>query len=289
MMLPGAMLLIQRRFLPLGLSSLLALAVVWAGTPRVTLAAPGGDFEQLVAEADEHAGAGRHQEALGAYAGAFDAMPADQQAGSVGEFVALAAGKAALDAFEADQDPASLEQGRGVLERFIAAAEGAGEPTEAARARLDEIVALIPDPEPEEQTEPEIVPRDPGPSTTDAPRKGPSKTVGIALIAVGGASLLGGVGLMVAGSQQVPWYEDQLASGGWDTTSPEYRAELANAERTRDIDIGVGGALLGVGAALGVAGAVILVKARTRDAPPPVALSGGVSRQRLMVGATWRF
>lgn len=270
----------------------LTLAVAMAGAPSVGVAAPSGDFEALVAEADEHAGAGRHAEALEAYAAAFEAMPEAMRPTTVGDFVARAAGKAALDDFEGRGEVASLERGRDVLEAFIAAAEGASSgdgpaSTTAARERLDEIVARIPEPEPEPEVEVEAAPITV--PTADSGRQGPSRTVGIALVAAGGASVLGGIGLVVAGARQVPWYEQQLIDGGWDPASSEFADELGNAERVRTIDLALGGALLGVGVGLGVAGGVILAKARASGDPAPVAFSLGVTRQRAMLGARWRF
>ncbi|MEX1368323.1 MAG: hypothetical protein AB1Z98_34650 [Nannocystaceae bacterium] len=287
------MMLAQRCFLARWLGPGLALALMLAGVgPSARAAAPSGDdFEQLVVQADEHAGAGRHAAALGAYADAFEAMSTELRATPVGEFVALAAGKAALDDFEQREDPAALERGRAVLEQFLAAIEAAAEDgdaasSEAARSRLEELVALMPEPE----AEPDLG-DGPAPLAEPKPvaqRAGPSRTVGIALVAAGGASVLGGIGLVVAGARQVPWYEERLLAEGWDRSFPEFQGELDNARRVRNIDIGIGAALLGVGVGLGVAGGVILAKAGTQ-APSAAALSVGVSRRRAMLGARWRF
>lgn len=277
-----------------GLAPAVALAVAIGATGPARAAAPRGDFEQLIAEADEHAGQGRHADALRAYADAFAAMPGDLKASGVGEFVAVAAGNAAVADFRARGDRRSLEDGRVVLLGFIEAAKGADPaagPVSIAEAneRLAEIDALMPAPadpppapvpeEPEARDRPE-----PGPSDDAAPDR---SRVGLALAISGGVAALAGVGLLVAGLRQVPWYESKLEAEGWLPTDAGYDQEIAEAERVRNLDVGLGVAALVVGMGLGITGGVLVAKSKRGKGT--VALAPRLGRDRAMVAVTLRF
>ena len=123
MMLAKRSRMLERRIgAPWGLVTSVAVALsLIGGVPAAhAAAAPDGDFEQLIAEADAHAVAGRHAEALESYAAAFEAMPTDLRISTVGEFVALEAGQAAVEDFRARGDAASLVRGQTVLRMFLA-------------------------------------------------------------------------------------------------------------------------------------------------------------------------
>ncbi|MEM7157691.1 MAG: hypothetical protein AAF799_32925, partial [Myxococcota bacterium] len=254
------------------------------------MAAPAeGDFEQLLANADGHAMEGRHAEALTEYELAFAAMPAHLRATSVGELVVIAASKSALEDYEARGDVESLKRGRALLVDFIVAVSsnaGSNPPSLApAREKLDELEAAAPsskavprpepEPEPEPQPEPEPEPQpepesaEPEPSDLqpvqpgeDQPPRDRKGTLGLALTISGGVATLGGLALIVAGTQQVPWFQRKMEELGWTPDHPDYTTEAARAERTRNIDIGVGAGLAVVGIGVGVAGAVLLARSK---------------------------
>lgn len=284
-----------RRLLVLrGLAPAVVLAVAVATMPVRAYAAP-ADFEQRIADADAHANEGRHAEALQAYAEAFAAMPPELKASSVGEFVAMAAGNAAIADFEARGDRKSLETGRMVLLGFVGAAQSAGPgaetaPIDGAKQRLGELDARMP--------APETTPADPPTPAGPPPAHEPTPTIesdtapdrrglAIGLAVAGGVGALAGVGLLVAGARQVPWYEARLESEGWQPTDEGYDAEIDQAERIRTIDIGIGAAALVVGVGLGITGAVLLSK--RKQGRRTVAVVPALGREWVMLGATMRF
>jgi hypothetical protein len=279
-------------------------ATPWsAGLAHVAAPRGGGgqaDFEQLIAEADAHSSAGRHAEALKSYVDAFTAMPAELRASSVGQFVALAAANAAQEDFRARGDATSLDKGRDVLRAFVLVAqatdrEGTAELVTEAQARLTELEQLRSSPSPAAEPDPSASASDDGLDTP--PSDGPTPSsggptpdhsrLGIALAVSGGVVLLGGLGLMIAGARQVPWYEEELAGQGWATTDPGYDQEIAQAQGVRNVDYGIGAAMLVIGVGLGVTGAVLLTKSKQRRRELSVAPVLG--RDRAMLGARWRF
>lgn len=282
---------------PRGLATAAALAVALAATGPVHAAAPKPDFEQLIAQADEHTSAGRHAEALRSYTEAFRVMPQSLKSSGVGEFVALGAGSAAIEDFRARGDRTSLADGRLVLMSFIGAAKRADPatspaPIDSAKERLAEIDALMPTAgdtavaptpavEADETDAPPEAPRD------DAPAPDRSG-LGIGLVVAGGVATLAGLGLVIAGARQVPWYEAKLASQGWTPTDEGYDAQIADAERVRNLDLGLGAAVLVVGVGLGIGGAVVLAKQRKRGGRE-VAVLPVLGRDRAMLGVTARF
>jgi hypothetical protein len=308
-MMPAVTLAMSVRRTPLlrGLAPAMALSLAFFGGragPAASEAAaaappapatPAGDFEQLIAKADDHAGQGRHAQALQAYAEAFAAMPSDLKASGVGEFVAEAAGKAAIDDFHARGERSSLEAGRAVLLSFIDVAHGAGataDPAliEAAKTRLAEVDALMPAvPEPTEATSVSEDEAEPEPVVTPGKDTAPDRSrLGLGLAVSGGVVALAGVGLVVAGLRQVPWYEGKLESEGWMSTDEGYGAQIDQAERVRNIDLGLGVAALVVGVGLGVTGAVLVARSK-RGKDRGVAVVPVLGRDRAMLGASMRF
>lgn len=261
-----------------GLSIALAIALV---SPPVTATVEPVDFEQLIESAGHSADAGQHAEALDAYTSAFEAMPNEYKRNDIGEFVVVSAAKAALADFEAHGDPTALERARTVLTAFIDLAAGTEQSTEAAEARLAEIdQAMPPPPVDESEAFLEPPPTEPEPEPPPA-RRGPA----LGLLVGGGAAVLAGVVLGVAGAQQVPWYEQKLADRGWETTDPGYDDQIAAAERVRAIDLGVGIGLAAVGIGLAVGGGVVLAHskrdsdstARASLLPTPQLRGGGLA------------
>ncbi len=277
-----------------GCARALALCLALGPVAHARAAAPARDHEQLIAEADELTGQGRHADALTAYAQAFEAMPPALQSSGVGELVAVGAGDAALADFRERGDVGSLERGRAVLLRFAGAVQSASPSSspaslDEAKARLAEIEAAMPpaDGPPATPAPAPDAARDdgPAPATDDAPPE--RSRVGLGLAIGGGVAVLAGVGLVVAGLRQVPWYEDKLAGEGWQPTDEGYDQQIAQAERTRNVDAGIGAAALVVGVGLGVTGAVLL--ARGRGVKRTVAWAPVMGRERALVTATLRF
>lgn len=260
----------RKRRKPFARTLAAGLALTLALPAAVARAAPQGDFEQLIAQADGHADAQRHADALQTYVAAFDAMPDELKGSEVGEFVALAAAKAAKADYQEREDEQALAQGRGVLTRFIEQASGVqGAPSvEPAKERLAELDALVPPerPEPVEVAPPEPAPEEVEPAAEEVEpvdrRSVRRRKVALGLIIGGGVAAVAGLSLTLVGTRQVPWYEQQLAQGGWTPETMGYAEQIQSAERIRDIDIGVGIALIVVGVGVGVGGGVLLAKNR---------------------------
>lgn len=277
-----------------GLAPAVALALATAIAVPALAMAPRGDFEQLIAEADAHTSEGRHAEALESYADAFAAMPIDLKVSGVGEFVAVAAARAALEDYAARGEIESLERARMVLLAFVGAVQTAdpalGPATvDSAKERLAEINAAMPAVT-EAPLEPPPAPgaaQEPTPDPiTDTPS--PRSRAGLGLIVSGGVVALAGVGLATAGLRQVPWYEGKLADEGWMTSDEGYDQQIAEAERVRNIDLGLGIGALVAGVGLGVTGAVLMTRSK-RSHLHEVALMPVLARDRAILGATMRF
>lgn len=286
-----------------GLAAAAVLLVALGASAPARAAAPAADFEQLIARADEHASAGRHADALRTYVDAFEAMPRDLRRSSVGEFVVLAAANAAEQDYQARSDRASLEAAVEVLQAFMgevkaADPEGAAALVEQAKQRSLQLGALLdasaePSSEPSETVEPEAAPADEtappeaaDDSTSD--RAAPDRRrLGLALVVSGGVAVLGGVGLMVAGVRQVPWYEGKLADEGWVPTDVGYDQQIADAERYRNLDLGLGAGLAVIGLGLGITGAVLVAKHGRGERE--VAVAPVLGRERALLAATLRF
>ena len=308
---PSLVMLIRRTRLVAPIATSVALATVLAAQPAIALSAPAqGDFEQLLADADGHAIEGRHAQALTEYEQAFAAMPAELRATSVGELVVVAASKSALEDFKARGDIESLKRGRALLVDFIVVvsshASSSPPSLDTARKQLAEIDDATPAPEPAAAAEPEPEP-EPEPETEPEPEPEPpaveaestepvddrsmherDRKLGLGLAIGGGAVTLGGLALIIAGTQQVPWFQQRMEEIGWTPDHPDYDTEAARAIRTRNIDIGVGAGLAVVGLSASVAGAVLLARGK-RDRDDRVSLGGAVDRRGAMLSARLRF
>lgn len=284
-----------------GLAAAAVLLVALGASAPARAAAPAADFEQLIARADEHASAGRHADALRTYVEAFEAMPRDLRRSSVGEFVVLAAANAAEQDYQARSDRASLEAAVEVLHAFMgevkaADPEGAAALVEQAKLRslqLGELLDASAEPS-EPAAQPEAGPADEAaaaPQADDArasDRAAPDRRrVGLALAVTGGVAVLGGVGLMIAGVRQVPWYEGKLADEGWVSTDVGYGQQIADAERIRNLDLGLGAGVVVIGLGLGITGAVLVAK-RARG-EREVTVVPVLGRDRALLAATLRF
>lgn len=259
--------------------------------------APTPEFEQRIVEADDHASHGRHAQALRAYSEALAAMPRELAADSVGEFVAVAAGKAALDEFEASGDQVALAMGRMVLLMFMGMATAADGPDEARLVEVRELLVRIDAAMSSIPTQaPPVAPSDPfEPSepahdqdAVDADEPEPlRKPLVIGLAVPGSMAMLAGVVLVVAGASQVRYAKRNLEELGYVPDDVQYGTTIGDAERARNIDIGLAVGLLGVGGGLIAAAAIVASKNRRRTGR--VSLVPVLGRERAMLGADLRF
>jgi hypothetical protein len=283
----------QRSGLSRGLIPVVVVALTLAiANPPARAAAPESSFEQLIAEADTHASEGRPQEALAAYGTAFSSMPPELRTSEVGEFVALAAAEAAMADYEQRKDKRSLEQGRMVLLTFVGQVDSAGPDApvsiDAAKAQLAKLDAMMPKPEPVQDQAPPPTPEpepEPAVDMADTPDR---SRLGLGLAVGGGVAVLAGVGLVIAGIRQVPWYEQKLMNEGWLTDDVGYAEQLEGAERTRNIDLGVGVGLAVVGVGLAVGGGVLLSRSRG-GAGGSVAITPTIGRDHGLLTVQGRF
>ncbi|MEM9463365.1 MAG: hypothetical protein AAGF11_54995 [Myxococcota bacterium] len=209
-----------------------------------------------MADADEHANAGRYADALRVYAEAFEAMPDSLQVSGVAEFAVLAAGQAAIADYQERGEVPVLERGRAVLAQFIegvSAEPNAEVSADAAQTLLAEIDALVPEGESdvvEPKAKVERLPEpDPEPASAPVEEEEPGKLcrmgkAGVALMALGGLTAVGGTVLVA----REP------------TGFPVGHPNADKLETTRP----AGGGVLGGGLALVVVGAVLLGVDRKR-------------------------
>lgn len=284
-------------------------AALVVGMPCVAHAGPRVEgFEEAMARAGALVEEGKHEQALGSFEVAFEAMPPEIQVGEVGEFVAYSGARSAIRAFDTTGDSSVLERGRALLGSFVGAVEAADESlpkasTDRARSTMSVIDGMLaPEAVPpvegteESSAEPSgtpVEPREPAePSRPPKDRAGLDRA-GLALTIVGGLAAAGGIGTIIAGARQVPWYEGELESFGWDpdATDYDYEAKLDEARRVRNIDIGVGAGLAVVGVGLLVYGAIRL-ESGGRKAKERAYLRGGVGvaqRRHPSASLTLRF
>lgn len=167
--------------------------------------------------------------------------------------------------YEIDDDPQHLKK---ALTLFRLYAER--KPSEKLDQRISDLEAqletLDPDPEPETSPpEPALV-SEPAPVTKTDASPGPSRGLGIGLVVAGSAAAVGGVALLVAGSQLRPAAEDSVAeldALGLDPDDPAF----AEGEAFIDDETGRGRALMAGGGAvagLGLAAVGVGVWALTR-------------------------
>lgn len=233
-------------------ASVLCLAIAMP----VRAAAPEADFEQTLAQADRHANAGRHADALRTYAAAFGAMPDNLRVSGVAEFIALAAGRAAIADYQERGEAQALERGQAVLVRFIdrvlaePSAEGSADAAQALLAKIEAMVPPAPPRAPQPETHDEPAPereREPARAGAEPRDRGKINAMGktgIGLMVAGGLTTIGGVVLVA------------LPPSGF----PEGDPNANKVTTTRP----AGAAVLGGGAALVIVGAVLLGVERTR-------------------------
>ncbi len=233
----------------------MAMALAAAISLPVHATAPREGFEDALARADEHARADRHADALETYAEAYEAMPEELRVSGVGEFVVLEAGLTAIADFAARGDQESLARAQSLLRRFITAVKTAGPgvesvPIDAARQRLTELEALMPEPEPEvepfeessdEAREP-VLEAAPSATESDSPTQERTKlnsleVSGITLMIVGGIATIPGVVLVVRKPTII-------------VDDPERVGERINTRPLGGLVLATGGTLLVTGAVL---------------------------------------
>lgn len=286
-----------RRFLVTLLTLALASAIAAEATPLHAMA-PTPEFEQRIVEADDHASHGRHAQALRAYSEALAAMPRELAADSVGEFVAVAAGKAALDEFEASGDQVALAMGRMVLLMFVGMTTSADGTSDEARlvevrellVRIDAAMSSVPTQAPPVAPSDPFEPSEPAhdQDAVDADEPEPlRKPLVIGLAVPGSMAMLAGVVLVVAGASQVRYAKRNLEELGYVPDDVQYGTTIGDAERARNIDIGLAVGLLGVGG--GLIAAAALVASKNRRGTGRVSWMPVLGRERAMLGAELRF
>ena len=174
--------------------------------------------------------------------------------------------------YDIDDDPQHLKKAL-TLFRLYAGREPSEELDQRIADLEAQLQALDPEPTPEPSPpEPALV-SEPEPTTqTDEPR-GPSRGLGIGLTVAGGAATIGGVALLVAGSQLRPAAEDSVAeldALGLEPDDPAFAEGEAfiddETRRGRVLMVG-GGVLAGIGLAAVGTGIWALTRpsARRRD------------------------
>lgn len=265
-----------------------------------------------IARADAARRDGRLADAARLYADAYRTTSAldDYRASDVALDLALLAAAVHREAFEAsDRDHAHLERARELLRTVIDDWEAAGRPVPPAVLEelgwVDEQLAEAPAPATAAPAAPEpelapagveapaqgdalhpVLPVPPPPATTTTPTR-PSKALGIALVSGGAATTVAGAVLIGMGSplegEARRYRDDVLHSDRYVHGTAHEQAIIEEqlqayvvAEERRGIAlVATGGALLGVGVATVVVGAVRLRRvARTQG---PKALLGRIS------------
>jgi hypothetical protein len=146
---------------------------------------------------------------------------------------------------------------------------------------LDALMPAPPGPSEPSQSVPEDeVTTEPTPQPTNDTAPDRSR-LGLGLAVAGGVAALAGVGLVIAGIRQVPWYEDKLEGEGWRPSDAGYVEQIAEAQRIRNIDLGLGVGMLAAGVALGITGAVLVTRSK-RGTDRGVAVVPVLGRDRAM-------
>jgi hypothetical protein len=255
----------------------------------------------LLREADGHRKKGEHRQAGEKYAAYYRAQPESQRASSAGAYVVDFAVSSYLASFEASSEPADLEASKALLDEFLADVErvhgSADQPfaadaktkRETVEAKLAELTPTStkqPEPEPESESESESGSEsgsesesesdsdpdpdpDPDPVVDRSPPPGPDK-LGIGLVVGGSVVVLGGIGMLIGGSQYMSIAEDRLreteAMAAGSDFQPDRDAYLDNARKARNVMLGLGAAVVAVGLVPTIWGAVRLARHGKRNA-----------------------
>lgn len=245
-------------------------------------AAPADDANALLRAADDALSRGDHAGAAEGFAASYRALSRDQQHGPLGGRTIALAYEAYREAWHRARDPAPLQAAQALLHEHEVALEGVGKvaAVEENRLRQDWIehlleleqaraAAAVPAPACPEPAvvEPAVCPApalEPGPKTppvqpADAPPR--RDGLGLALTAGGGVTLLGGIGLLIGGTQVLPMARREVVAAGRDPNDPvpqdaAYLEQHRGRGRTFMI---AGGVVAGVGAAVATWGVVRLV------------------------------
>jgi hypothetical protein len=263
----------------------LAVCATLLGPPTPVWAwAPAKDG--LLREADAHRKQGEHRPAAEKYAAYWRAQDEAQRASSTGAYIVDFAVASYLAAFDASVDVADLEAARDLLREFIGDVErvhGSSDQVFAADAKVElqrvetqieqhrptPAVEPEPEPQPDAKAEPAPAPLEPEPAPPPAivdrppPRQGPDK-LGIGLVVGGSVIVLGGVGMLIAGSQYVSIARDRLreaqADAEGDDQQPDGPAYLDHARDARNLMLGLGAAVVVIGLVPTIWGAVRLAR-----------------------------
>jgi hypothetical protein len=181
-------------------------------------------------------------------------------------------GKAHMKAYSIDEDASHLRTARDLFQRHISESRDYGyDEAEIARTQeeLATVEAQLAEIEAEATTEPEE-PTKPGEPAPEDTKKGRKRGLGIGLLVGGSVLFAGGIGMLAFGSGFRKAAEDEVEDPDNPTTEEQ---DFINQETKKGrVWMGAGGAVMALGVAGIVVGAVFLVKAKkNREAKVSIA------------------
>jgi tetratricopeptide (TPR) repeat protein len=229
---------------------------------------PQAEGQRLFDEASAAYNLGKFADAIAKFEAAYELLKAPSLLYNLGQ--------AHAKAYELDQELAHLRQAKLLFTNFIKIREGVGESTGDAKERVEALEAEIAAKErvAAEPARPvEMKPVDAAPEPAPRRRRppGPLTYAGAGLLAGG---LLAGAGLAVTGFVSRARLGEQAAAEGSLVRLPELRAEEYAEQQSRASAMAYAG--IGVGAALVVTGAVLMIVDRGRRGRPAASASARV-------------
>ncbi|MCH9683633.1 MAG: hypothetical protein K0V04_19500 [Deltaproteobacteria bacterium] len=251
-------------------------------------AAPGGDVDAHLGEATRQLEQRQHHAAAQSFAAGYRGMTEAQQRGPVGQRAIALAYDAYREAWHDARDQGPLREGQALLGEHVEVLERAGQRQAAAETRANlawlehlleleeqaaveqvepvacpEPLPLLVEPAPPDPTDP----LEPGGSAdpVDEPRSS-RDPLGVALATAGGVVMVGGVGVLIGGTQVLPRARRQIESANRDPDNPIAQdSTYLDEHRRRGQTWMISGAVVaGVGAAALTWGIVRLVQRRNK-------------------------